>query len=69
MLEVKNVSVCVCLLLQRCVGCIARTEVCASGPTPAPVQRAGWADFVRSVSDLSSSIARGVQLARSMARS
>lgn len=35
---------------QRCVGCSARMEECVSGPTPAPVPKAGWADFVRSVS-------------------
>lgn len=35
---------------QPSVGCSARMEVCVSGPTSAPVQRVGWADFVRSVS-------------------
>lgn len=35
---------------QRCVGCTARMAACVSGPTPAPVLRAGWADSVRNVS-------------------
>lgn len=35
---------------QRSVGCSARMEVCVSGPTSVPVQRVGWADFVKSVS-------------------
>lgn len=45
-----KMCVCVCVLPQRCVGCSARTEVCVSGPTPATVPRAGWADCARSVS-------------------
>lgn len=35
---------------QQCVGCSARMEECVSDPTPAPVPKAGWGDFVRSVS-------------------
>lgn len=43
--------------LQLCAGCSARMVECASGPTPAPVQRAGWVDFVRSVSSTNSVVA------------
>lgn len=38
------------LPFQPCAGCSARMEECASGPTPAPVLKAGWVDFVKSVS-------------------
>jgi len=38
------------VFVQLCVGSSVRMEVCAKNQTLAPVQRVGWADFVRSVS-------------------